>query len=408
MRTMVIIKNKVNIAFLLGIYACLFMSSHIVFAAAPYALDQKNQNTRRGIWVTAFSDKKVFYSKEAVIELIKTCNKAKINEIYLQLYRGGQAYYQSVATDRTKYDEIRRIAGVDTIDLLIKEANKSNIKVFGWINVLSLAQNKKAHIISKFGSEILTRDQYLRPSIRDENANASDKYYLRDDQLFLEPGDLRVTEYTLSIVAEIIERYPLISGIHLDYIRYPLVLPSIPGSRFNKYGLTYGYGEKNFERFKQKTGLSPLNITYSQALYLDWDNWKRDQVTGLVEKISKLVKEKSPNMMVSCAVMPAPERAYAACFQDWPLWLEKGIVDYVVAMNYTIDNRLALENARSALAHRGKGKVLVGIGLFLMKDDTGDFLEQYKLINGLNPDGIVIFSYDDINEKIFRHFIHSS
>lgn len=402
------IKKITKFLFLGSVVVYLLFNSNIVLGKLNLPTEQKPKDTRRGVWVTVFSEKKVLYSKEAATELIETCKKAKINEIYLQLYRGGQAHYGSLVSNKTKSGEIHNAAGMDTIEFLLRETQKHNIKVFAWVNVLSLAQNKKAHILAKYGGEILTKDQYSRVSIRNENVNASDKYYLRDDQLFLEPGDPRVTEYTLSVVAEIIERYPLISGVHLDYIRYPLVLPSIPGSRFNKYGLTYGYGEKNLERFKQKTGFSPLNITYSETLYLDWDNWKRDQVTGLVEKISKLVKEKAPNMLVSCAVMPAPERAYAACFQDWPLWLEKGIVDYVVAMNYTIDNRLALENARSALAHRGKGKVLVGIGFFLMKDDTRDILEQYKIIDSLKPDGIVIFSYDDINEKIIRHFIHSS
>jgi uncharacterized lipoprotein YddW (UPF0748 family) len=181
-------------------------------------------------------------------------------------------------------------------------------------------------------------------------------------------------------------------------VRYPMTVPFIPGSRFTKYGLSYGYGLKNMERFKEWAGLDPLTGLKSAKDYMLWDDWRRDQVTSLVRRIAKRVKEKSPGLLVSSAVVPAGERAYSSMFQDWPLWLEEGIVDYVVLMNYTLDNQLTKELVRSSLAYRGKGKVFIGIGLYLMKDVSNAFTEQYKTVAGLSPDGIVIYSYDDISD----------
>ena len=333
---------------------------------------------RRGIWVTVFTEKKVLYSKDAVLELLKFCKAAEINEIYLQVYRAGQAYYDS-----------------EMIDFLLKEAHRDKVKIFAWVNILSLAQNKDADIISRFGESILTRDQYLRPSLRSEGTNDTDRYYLRDEQLFLEPGDPRVINYILSVIEDIIARYPAISGIHLDYIRYPYPVPFLLDSRFNKYGLTYGYGEKNIERFKEAAGLDPVSMAPERDNFLRWDNWKRDQVTSLVEKISGHAKKKMPGLLISAAVVPSTEMAYNVAFQDWPLWLERGIIDYVVLMNYTRDNISAVERVRSGLAHRGKGRVFAGIAAFLMKDNPELFFEQYKIIRNLRPDGIVFFSYDD-------------
>jgi len=353
-------------------------------------------NPNLGIWVTVFSEKKVLYSKEAATDLIRFCKQSKINEIYLQLYRAGQAYYDSKISDRAKYEEIIQTAGVDTVEFLLKEAHKNRIKVFAWMNILSLAQNKKADIIAKYGRSILTRDQYSRVSLRTESANDSDKYYLRDDQLFLEPGDPSVIEYNLSLIKEFIAGYPSIDGIHLDYIRYPFPVPFIPGSRFNKHGLTYGYGKKNIERFIAKTGFSPLSKEMNTAAFLLWDNWKRRQITDLVEKISRTVRKNFPEKLISCAVIPYLERAYNTAFQDWALWLEQGIVDYVVLMNYTRDQRLTQETVSSALAHRAKGKIFIGIGAYLMNDSRDVLSEQYKLIKKINPDGIVFFQYDDM------------
>ena len=69
-------------------------------------------------------------------------------------------------------------------------------------------------------------------------------------------------------------------------------------------------------------------------------------------------------------------------------------MDYVVLMNYTKNSQLAKEITRSALAQRGTGKVYIGIGNFLMKDDPKLLFEQEKIVESLNPDGIVYFSYD--------------
>ena len=378
----------------------ILLSGSLVFAQD--SLVPVKDALRRGVWISVFSSKNALYSKEGVNNLIDQCKKAKINEIYLQFFQSGNAYYDSRVCDKSKYDKMVKAAGMDTLDLLLREAQENNIKVFAWVNVLSLGKNDKADILNKFGNSILTRDQYLRPSSTESNLEL-DKYYLREDQIFLEPGDPRFAEYILTIINEIINRYPLISGVHLDYVRYPSPVPFVPGSRFKKFGLTYGYGAKNLERFKDKTGLNPLETLNNEDEYLAWDNRKRQQVTNLVRKISSLVKVKSPDLLVSCAVIPLTERAYTNAFQDWSAWLEDGLIDYAVLMAYTKDNQFAKEIVKSALGHRGKGKVYIGIGLFLMKNSTDLFFNQYHMIADLNPDGIVLFSIDDLTDEIIDH-----
>ena len=394
--------------------ACLLFTSGLAFAqnfaqnkeeaakAKEAAYTEATEGSPRGVWISVFSAKSVLYSKEGVNKLIAQCKKAKINEIYLQLLQSGNAYYDSRVCDRSKYDQMVKAAGMDTLDLLLREAQENKIKVFAWVNVLSLSKNDKADILHKFGNSILTRDQYGRPSMGESNMEL-DKYYLREGQIFLEPGDPRVGEYILNVINEIINRYPLISGLHLDYIRYPSPVPFIPGSRFIKFGLTYGYGTKNVDRFKEKTGLNVLEALNNEDEYLSWDNWKRQQITELVRKISSLVKVKSADLLVSCAVIPLAERAYSNAFQDWSAWLEEGIIDYAVLMAYTKDNQFAKEIVKSALGHRGKGKIYIGMGLFLMKESPDLFFNQYKMITELKPDGVVFFSIDDLNDKIIGY-----
>ena len=365
-----------------------------MFSSSLYA---KEKNTPvKGVWVTCFSSKKVLYSKKAAFELVEFCKKSRIDEIYLQIYRSGKSYYDTKINDRTSYEGILKIAGTDTIDVILKEAKRCNIKIFAWINVLSVGKTRKVDIVEKFGEDILTKDQYLRSPMRTEDINELDKYYLRDEQLFLEPGDPRVSEYMVSVIDDILTRYQDLSGLHLDYVRYPYPVPFLPRSSFNKFGLTYGYAKENINRFKEKAGLDPLSMNYDNENSLIWDNWKRDQVTNLVAGLAEYMKSKFPGMLISCATISSPETAFSAAFQDWPGWLENGIVDYVVLMNYTKNNQLAKEITRSALAQRGKGRVYIGIGNFLMKNEPQLLSEQLKIIESLNPDGMVYFSYDSL------------
>lgn len=388
-------KNKPIISIILS----LFLSCIMALALNKHSFAD---DVPKGVWVSVFSSNKVLYSKEAVSKLIAVCKEARISRIYLQVYQSGQAYYDSKELNRLKYEEMLKSSGVDIIDFLLKEARDNDIKVFAWINLLSLGNNINADIIKRLGKDILTRDQYLRVSGR-ENPNESDKYYLREELLFLEPGDQRVAKFLISVVEEVINRYPLFSGVHLDYVRYPMTVPFIPGSRFTKYGLSYGYGVKNIERFQDWTRLDPLSGLNTPKDHMLWDDWRRDQVTTLVRRISRMVKDKSKELLVSSAVIASQERAYSSLFQDWPLWLEEGILDYVVIMNYTIDNQLTKEIVRSSLAQRGEGKVFVGLGLYLMKDSLNTFISQYKAVTSLNPDGIAIFSYDDIDSETIKY-----
>ena len=72
-------------------------------------------------------------------------------------------------------------------------------------------------------------------------------------------------------------------------------------------------------------------------------------------------------------------------------------------MNYTRDKQLTKETVRAALGYRQKGKVLVGMGLYLMQDSPEVFFEQYRMIKNLSADGIVIFSYDDMTNEILEY-----
>ena len=364
---------------------------------SPVAEAAENVSPRLGVWITVFSPEKVLYSRANVDRLISTCKKTGIDDIYLQVYRADKAYYDSSITDRTPFDKMKAEAGEDTIPYLLKKATDAGIKVHAWLNIMSLAQNKDANILKKFGNDVLTFDQHGRPSMALDGAkDPLTKYYILENQLFLEPGDWRVRDYVGSIAEEVIKKYPGFSGMHLDYIRYPSVVPYIPGARFTSHGISYGYNKMNLLNFTKATGLnaSKMNMTREDAG--EWDKWRRGQVTRLVSYIAERVRKLAPKAEISATVVPSLDKTYLVTFQNWTEWLDSGLVNSVMIMNYTDDTPLFKLNSVSSLAAGKKGSVQIGVGSYLLKDDPETLKDQLKAAGALSPSGVVLFSYDEV------------
>ena len=349
---------------------------------------------RLGVWVTVFSEQEILASTKNADKLIETCTSCGINDIYLQLYRANKAYYNSDIMDNNTYKNlIAASGGTDIIPYLLEQAKKANIKVHAWLNVLSIAKNDNAQILKKYGKDILTYDQYGNTSLH------VTKGFIPEHQLFLEAGDYRVREYSGNIVKEILQKYPGFSGIHLDYIRYPSALPYIPGARFTEQGLSYGYSKFNMLNFEKATGLDPKTMDLSRENAFLWDDWRRDQVTKLVKYLSDEARSIASDTIISCAVIASVDKAYLITFQNWPEWLRKKIADHIVFMNYTDHTGYMKIRSEAVLFPDIIDKLQIGLGAYLLTEDIKTLKEQILIAKELSPQGIVLFSYDDIVEN---------
>jgi hypothetical protein len=135
-------------------------------------------------------------------------------------------------------------------------------------------------------------------------------------------------------------------------------------------------------------------------------------VTALVRRIYLDCLAVKPSLKMTASVIgwgagPVDDRtwrgssAYSNVFQDWLGWLEEGIVDVAMPMNYDdeanpeqrgwFDRWLAWEKT-----HQGKRHVAAGIGLFLNKPEAG--LAQIRRALAPGPGGeqlagVALYSY---------------
>jgi uncharacterized lipoprotein YddW (UPF0748 family) len=196
--------------------------------------------------------------------------------------------------------------------------------------------------------------------------------------------------------ADLITRHPELDGLHLDYIRFPDVLPFAPGSRF-RVGLDFGHAASTRALFLEQTGLQapgPKSSANADA----WDEWRRERVTALVAAIRSSARTAQPKLELSAAVIAYADRAYLSLFQDWRRWLEDGLLDFAVAMAYTRDDRMLRYLTESFAGSPQGDRIWIGLGSWIFANDPPRALGQMKLVHEAGAAADALFSYDAIVE----------
>ncbi len=343
----------------------------ITFTSVVFAADQKPQ---RALFVSVIEKENVLASRGAINRLIDYSVKANIKTLFIQVYRANMAWFSSNVADQKPYEQCLSLVGEDPFALLIRKAHAKGIQVHAWVNLLSLSKNIKAPILNKYGPEILTRNLYPKKTLTD---------YAIDQQYFLEPGDLRVRKELETMVTELLTAYPDLDGIQFDYIRYPDAFPD------------YGYTEMNMSRFKKSTGNKSIDGK-SKA----WLDWKRTQVTELLAKLVRKARSIRPKIHVSTTGCMSYSRAYFEAFQDWPSWINNGLVEFVTVMSYP-DNMPDFEknivDAQKRVSDLTKLKLGVGAYKFLKTPDL--FFQQFERCEASDVSACVVFYYGNLVES---------
>ncbi|MDD5080164.1 MAG: family 10 glycosylhydrolase [Candidatus Omnitrophica bacterium] len=329
---------------------------------------------RRALFVTVLQEPAVLSQRPAILELVDCAKKSRVEILYIQVYRANKAWFPSKHADDSPYADCVDSVGEDPLDLLISRAHTEGIKVYAWLNLLSLSANKNAPMLEKYGNGILTRN--IKPKKKLED-------YKIDNQYFLEPGDLRVRSELVNIVGEVLGGYPGLDGIIFDYIRYPDKNPA------------YGYTRMNIDRFKNTTGEKRV-VEGSAA----WNDWKRMQVTGLLKRLVKESRRLRPDIRVEATGCAPYSRAYLEAFQDWPSWLENKVVDSVTVMTYA---RTSAEFEKVVLDAKKRvkdfKKTNIAVGAYALGNSPDIFFEQLRICSEAKPYACAILHYGSLLEN---------
>ncbi len=352
---------------------------------------------RRALWVLCEGSQRVLEHPDKIPLLLEHARELGATDLFVQVYRGGRAWFDSSLADASPWRQIVERHGRDTLKLLIAESQAAGLRVHAWVNVLSLAGNTRAPLIAALGRDAVLVDQRGR-SILDYpklDVPQPDRRYYRmgTPAVWLDPAAPGVAPRLTETFAELLARYPELDGLHLDYIRYPGVLPFAPGSRFG-VGLDFGHGESTRARFRAETGREAPRPPDRLGHANRWDAWRRDKVTELVRAIGDASRALDEQVVISAAVWAYADRAYLSIGQDWRLWLEDGLIDLAVPMAYTLDARLFRYHVEAFVPAPIGPRVWLGIGAWLFAKRPAGAVEQVRIARAQGAAGDALFSWD--------------
>ena len=134
--------------------------------------------------------------------------------------------------------------------------------------------------------------------------------------------------------------------------------------------------------------------SFVDSMYIAWDQFRRDAVTDLVRMTYESIKYDN-NVKLSAAVKPSLITAKQRWFQEWDKWIDEGIIDFVVPMNYfkeIADFNNSIQIIKSNIIMEDMDMVIMGISTYNQNAQSAADKILLSRLNGFK--GISIFSWD--------------
>lgn len=350
--------------------------------------DQRQQDNQpmRGVWLATVSRLdwppvnsvnvsspalRIRLQQQALITKLDNLKSLGINTVFFQVKPDGTALWPSQILPWSDMltGTIGQDPGYDPLKFMIDEAHKRGIKVHAWFNPYRVTTNTKPGTITAL-SRTLPQNPASVYVLHPDWVRTS------GDRLVLDPGIPAARDWITSIVAEVVERYP------------------VDGVQFDDY-------------FYTETKSSTLNDTqtwqqYGQAFASKAD-WRRNNTQQLIAQVSRTIKQINPNVMFG--VSPAGvwrnrshdpagsdtrgAAAYDESFADTRRWVQQGLLDYIAPQIYWPFSRDAarydvLAKWWAEVVKPTKTRLYIGVALYKVGEPSRN--EPDWTVNGGVPE----------------------
>jgi len=279
----------------------LFVGLSLLFYISLHSQTASPAVEVRAVWLTTnwnldwpMANHSVEQQKKHLRDILDEFQRLNINTLFFQSRIRGDVFYKSRIEPLSPYAK----KDFDYLQFVTEECHKRGIECHAWIVTFPVGSNKQVR-------------QHGKNSIVNKRRDLCEFY---NNEWYLDPGNPGSKEYILTIVEEIVRNYD-IDGIHFDYIRYPEKALRFPDSdTYRKYG----------------KGLSLAD-------------WRRDNISKLVDEVYNLVKSLKPWVQVSSSpigkyrdlgINGSGWTAFSSVYQDAVFWLQSGIHDALYPMLY--------------------------------------------------------------------------
>ena len=360
----------------------------------------------RALWVV----RTTLATPDGIKRMVARASAGGFNTLIVQVRGRGDAYYRSRWEQRADQLESQP-EGFDPLDATIKEAHRVGLTVHAWLNTFLVANvdelpRSRKHAIYEHPEWLMVpravagRLYGLDP--RDPRYVAEIINYSKGDRsqlegLYLSPANPAVKERIYSVWMDVLERYE-VDGLHFDYVRYPSTAFDYGRVSLDRFQALVEKGLTEGERKVLAAATERDPLTYANAFPERFAQFQRDQVTEVVERVGYGVKARRSAAVLSAAVFADAEDAYNNRFQDWRLWLRRGLIDVACPMAYTPDTETFRKQIGVAIGSASGREVWAGIGAYRIPPEST--IEKIRAARELGARGFILFSYDSLSKSV--------
>ena len=354
--------------------------SALFFFYLQFAFGQLSDLDTRCLWIIRDS----MYNEKMINSALVYAYQSGYNIVFIQVRGRGYAFYNSDIVP--KHPKIA--PDFDPLDYAVTLGHALGIEVHAWVNSYILWSSKippeDPNHLYHTHKEWTAADRNLK---MDSSIKLSEPQSPQWEGVYLSPTHPEVNPYLTSVYSEIINKYN-IDGIHLDYIRYQDEI--------------YGWNRIGMRAFENIYDYSPRDITrgiikpeLKDSIEIAWIKFRQDAVTDLVRNVYSELHRPGYNIKLSAAVKPNIVDAKFRWYQEWDKWIQEGIIDFVVPMNYFKEIRdfnNSVQIMKSNLIKEELEMVIIGVSTF--NQDAQSAADKILLarLNGFK--GVSIFSWD--------------
>nr|WP_321572283.1 family 10 glycosylhydrolase [Calothrix sp. PCC 6303] len=385
----------------------------------PELIKQKKYNQARQQWLATRSillnqfplDRKVAQPEIRAVWLdrgtiVRARNEAGLAQVFDRLAQAGinTVFFETLNASYPIYpskiapQQNPLIRGWDPLASGVKLAKQRKMEIHAWVWAFAagnIRHNELLGINTNYPGPVLAanpdwagydnRGQLIPPG---------------QGKQFFDPANPQVREYLLSIYKEIVTKYD-VDGLQLDYIRYPF--------QDSNAGRSFGYGKAARSRFQQLYGVDPMKINPSQQdLWQKWTQYRTEQVDSFVTLVSQELRQQRPNLTLSAAVFPLPERDRIHKIQQhWEVWARRGDIDLIVPMTYALETTRFEKLAQPWIYSTQFGQLgstLLIPGIRLLNLPTVGAFDQLQVVRDLPVTGYALFAAENLTGDLQRVF----
>lgn len=338
-------------------------------AVPPQVIPPMARSELRGVWLTNV-DSQVLFSTEALRGAIDQLAELHFNTLYPTVWNWGYTLYPSRAAERELGARQRLYADLSTPQLEASQGDRDMLQ-----EAIDLGHGRGMAVIPwfEFGfmapadyplyrrhpdwfTQRQTSPQARRPAwlARLAQQKQGGNYPSADPGIWLEgnvlprrwlnPFHPQVQKFLLELIDDLVSRYPVDGFQFDDHLGLPI---------------DFGYDPYTVNLYRtEHNGQSPPTNPKDP----EWVGWRARKISDFLILVNKLVKTRRPQAVLSISPNPYPW-SYQNYLQDWPTWVNLGLVDELVVQVYRSDqNRFIWEMTKPSL-QTALARVPTSIGL---------------------------------------------